>query len=285
MAYSPTLGGTNTATAFPLQFPDARISDLSLSTTIIHQLSNDGKETIVSHGTGFFWRHNGTVFLITARHVLSGRDPFDDAPMSPMGYIPTTFRVFPTAELLPDTWRRVMVQFEIDQSNETPFLQDPKFNELRTDIAAKSIAFSPDIDVKCINDAPDIFEPVMSHVGFECSILGYPQTNLGGLMTPIWRRGTFASEPLLPVDEKPMFLLDAATSPGFSGAPVFRRHIGPAPIQQPDGTINVLADRVVTTSFVGVYAGRLRHVHVGGEVPFVFYGNRIPFILSGSIAP
>lgn len=220
------------------------------------------------------------MFLITARHVLSGRDPFDNSPMSEMGYIPTTFRVFPTVELAPDTWSRVMVQFDVDQDCETPFLQDPMFDALKTDIAAKSIAFAPGLAVKCINDAPDVFEPVMSYVGFECSILGYPQANVGGLMTPIWRRGTFASEPLLPVDGKPMFLLDAATSPGFSGAPVFRRHIGPAPIQQPDGSINVLADRVVTTSFVGVYAGRLRHRHVGGEVPFVFYGNRIPFILS-----
>ena len=31
----------------------------------------------------------------------------------------------------------------------------------------------------------------------------------------------------------------------------------------------------MTTSFVGIYAGRLEHPHYGGEVPFVFYANRI----------
>lgn len=46
-----------------------------------------------------------------------------------------------------------------------------------------------------------------------------------------------------------------------------------------DGAV-FLADRVLTTSFVGVYAGRLSHSHYGGEVPFVFYANRIPIILA-----
>ena len=76
-----------------------------------------------------------------------------------------------------------------------------------------------------------------------------------------------------------MFLMDASTSPGFSGSPVFRRHIGPAPVEQPNGSLVVLAGNVLTTSFVGVYAGRLEHAFYGGEVPFVFYGNRIEQVI------
>jgi hypothetical protein len=152
---------------------------------------------------------------------------------------------------------------------------------LRTDIAALACVTDADRKVNCLNDNPKIFEEVFTHVGMECAIVGYPTNHFGNLMMPVWRRGSIASEPLLPVDDKPMFLLDAATSPGFSGAPVFRRHFGPLPQQQPDGSINILADRVMTTSFVGIYAGRLQHPHYGGEVPFVFYANRVPEMFEG----
>jgi hypothetical protein len=97
-------------------------------------------------------------------------------------------------------------------------------------------------------------------------------------MTPVWRRGTLASEPLLPVDGKPMFLVDGSTSPGFSGAPVLRRQVGPLPLRQADGSIMIKADSVLHTSLIGVYAGRLGHPHFGGEVAYAFYANRIPLI-------
>ena len=202
--------------------------------------------------------------------------------MSPMGFIPECFRFYPTVEVGPNQWSRRCVTLDFTDDGSVEWLEDPDFARLRTDIAALKVSPPEGINMKCLNDTPDNFSNLMSFVGFECSIVGFPQPKLGGLMTPIWRRGTLASEPLLPVDDKPMFLLDAATSPGFSGGPVFRRHIGPAPVASSDGSIAVNLDRVLTTSFVGVYAGRLSHSHYGGEVPFVFYGNRIPIILATS---
>jgi hypothetical protein len=277
MSHRPVLGG-NSPIGFESQFPTATISMISASATLVEQLANDGSETVVSHGSGCFWRHQGVVYLLTARHVLSGRSPFDDSILSPTGYIPQRFRVYPMLNLGSGQLARTMTNVSVP--NEHSFLQDPKFADLRTDIAALACMTDPDGVINCLNDAHEIFEDVFTHVGMECAIVGYPTNHFGNLMMPVWRRGAIASEPLLPVDDKPMFLLDASTSPGFSGAPVFRRHIGPLPQLQSDGSLNILADRVMTTSFVGIYAGRLQHPHFGGEVPYVFYANRIPAIFS-----
>lgn len=278
MAHKPVLGG-GMPVGFESQFPKATVSVVSMCTTLIEQLSNDGNDTVISHGSGCFWRHKGIAYLLTARHVLSGRSPFDNSILSDKGYIPRKIRVYPMFDIGGGDLVRASTEVEIPEDG--CWLEDPKFEELRTDIAALACWTEPDKRLHCLNDSPELFEEMFTHVGMECAIVGYPTTQFGDLMLPVWRRGSIASEPLLPVDGKPMFLLDAATSPGFSGSPVFRRHFGPLPVLEADGSISILADRVMTTSFVGIYAGRLQHPHVGGEVPFVFYGNRVPEIFSG----
>lgn len=255
-----------------------------MAVTPIELLPNDGSVEPISHGTGFFWRAGSRVFLITARHVVSGLYPFDDSLVSKMGYLPERIRIFPSRYEqqvgAAPTARLVGIELNVREDGRPMWLEDPRFQELRTDIAALELPIGETERLVCLNDNPNTFPDMFSHVGFECVVVGYPTRHFGGLMTPIWRRGTIASEPALPVDGKPMFLLDASTSPGFSGGPVFRRHIGPLPTHGPDGGIIIQPTTVVTTSFVGVYAGRLEHSHFGGEVPFVFYGNRIPEILA-----
>ena len=223
------------------------------------------------------------VILVTARHVLSGREPFEDALISPNGYIPNQIRVFPTISGDGVSWIRAITHMDLYDNDRPVWIEDPEFAELRTDIAVLPFGADSSLQVRCINDEPDLEKELFTRIGFECSIVGYPFHDMTGLMTPIWRRATIASEPYLPVDNKPMFLLDATTSPGFSGSPVFRVHIGPLPVPQPDGSIQVYIEKMVSVSFVGVYAGRLQHKHIGGEVPFVFYGNRLARILSNPI--
>jgi len=277
MAYAPVLGGAQNF-RFPIQFENSPINGTSFACTLIKQLSNDGTDTVVSHGSGCFWRHNRHVYLLTARHVLTGRSPFDDTILSTTGYVPQRITVFPTRIFL-NEWQRGSITIDIDQAQPN-WLQDPNFDELRTDIAAILLFEDENSEIRCVNDEPDIFESIYTLVGMECSVVGYPTPLFTDLMTPIWRRGSIASEPRLPLDGKPMFLLDAATSPGFSGAPVFRQHFGPLPIHR-NGELTMQLDNIRKISLVGIYAGRLRHAHVNGEVPFVFYANRIPRLFNG----
>jgi len=251
-----------------------------MATTPIELLSNDGKLCVISHATGFFWRTAGKHFLITARHVFSGTDPFTDQLISPAGFVPQVIRVHPSFETSSEAGRGSPIQVIISEATGEPrWKQDPEFDRLRTDIAAIEVDIScpPGFSLATVN-SPDNFSPLVTQAGFDCFVLGYANANFGGALTPTWRRATIASEPALPVDGKPMFLLDASTSPGFSGSPVVRRHHGPAPLRS-GGSITVHANNVVTTSFVGVYAGRLQNRHYGGELPFAFYGNRIPTIV------
>ena len=275
MVHTPILGGDPTS-SFECQFATSSISSLSMCCTLVEHLSNDGASSVVSHGSGAFWRHGDDVYLLTARHVLSGRSPFDDTVLSSLGYIPERIAVYIARQTVEHRWVRTRVDIILSEAGS--WLEDPEFSTLRTDIAALRVAGDPQQQINCMNDHADIFGELFTHVGMDCAVVGYPTTSFGGLMTPIWRRGTIASEPALPVDGKPMFLLDASTSPGFSGSPVFRRHFGPLPEQQPDGSLSIMVDSVMATKFVGIYAGRLQHPHFGGEVPFVFYGNRVPLL-------
>lgn len=279
MTHKPILGGSQPV-GFESQFANSKIDGISVCVTLIEHLANDGSDTILAHSTGCFWRENGGVYLLTARHVLSGRSPFDDSILSPDGYLPERLRVYPTVRFSNETYGRVPSELSI--SGNGGWIQDPEFEAFRTDIAA--VHFLPDDDrlIHCLNDMTDIFAGLFTHVGMDCTIVGYPSRLLGGLMLPVWRTGSIASEPLLPVDGKPMFLIDASTSKGFSGSPVFRRHFGPLPVQAEDGSLTIQGNSILTTSFVGIYAGRIENTHVGGEIPFVFNANRIDAIFAAA---
>lgn len=256
-----------------------------MAVVLVEQLANDGTDRALGHGTGFMWRSDDGLWLVTARHVLSGTNPFDGSHLSDELFEPSKINVhFGVGEST--TYGRDARILPIRDSEGLPlWADDPQFSELKTDIAALPVDIGR-ADVFCINDAPDFGEhdDLFTHVGFQCFVIGYPTLAVTGLMLPIWRSGALASDPRVPIDEKPIFLVDAATGPGFSGSPVWRMQIGPAPFHddsQPT-KIRIDVDAVLRSSFVGVYAGRLNHPHVGAQTPYVFYANRIPIILAAN---
>ena len=233
MPYTPHLGG-NAIVEFPRPLEQSEIDPRSFCCTLVEQLSNDGSDTVISHGSGCFWVHNECTYLVTARHILCGRSPFDNTLLSRRGFVPQRIAVYPMLKNGPHKLSRFRVILNLDQEEQN-WLQDPEFQRYRTDIAAVQVGGCLPSNVYCLNQF-EIFFEMFTHVGTECAVVGYPTPHFGGPMTPTWRKGAIASEPYLPVDGKPMFLLDAATSPGFSGSPVFRQHFGPLPVVQPDGS-------------------------------------------------
>ncbi len=285
MSYTPKYGGS-LAWSFPTQFPRAEISGFSLATVLIEQLANDGTRVPLSHGTGFMWRSGEDIWLITARHVLSGTNPFDGSHLRKELYEPREIRVHLTIGLnSSDRARQAYVLPLRDSKDNALWAEDPHFADLKTDIAALKISVGRQ-DIWCINDGPDFgsYDGMFTHVGFQCFVVGYPTRSVSGLMLPIWRSGAIASDPALPIDDKPIFLVDAATGPGFSGSPVWRIQIGPTAFHDDavETKIRIDSDAVLRASFVGVYAGRLDHPHVGAQTPYVFYANRIPIILAAN---
>jgi hypothetical protein len=65
-------------------------------------------------------------------------------------------------------------------------------------------------------------KPLRIRVGMEVFILGYP-FGASPPAFPVWKRGTIASEPDLARLTQGYYLVDTASRPGMSGAPVILR--------------------------------------------------------------
>jgi hypothetical protein len=95
-----------------------------------------------------------------------------------------------------------------------------------------------------------------AYTGMDCYVLGYPEGMIGPGWTPIWKRGSIATEPDYDFRNMPGFLIDTATRRGMSGSPVIVRHNG---VFNPSGAAHIAPDAVIGTvsKFVGIYSGRL----------------------------
>jgi hypothetical protein len=87
-------------------------------------------------------------------------------------------------------------------------------------------------------------------VGDDVFVLGFPRGIESSNGLPIWKRGTIASEPTVPVNELPIMLIDTATREGMSGGPVIARQTRGSK----DGKLTLLMGEV--GRFVGVYTSR-----------------------------
>jgi len=271
-----TLGNTRSVW-FPPQF-DGTVDNRSLAATPIEYYDLNGNILSNFHSSGFFYRHDQRTFLISARHALTGLDCFTDQPYSKTGFLPKKVRVYGAFSNGSSSSRRsfdLLIRTEDEVPN---WLQDPEFNDLNTDIALVEVREENHLQIHCVNDGEDI--PLIANVGFECFVVGYPNKNYFQPHLPIWRRGALGYEPTMPVHDRPMFLVDATTSEGLSGAAIYQRWHGPAPLRESDGSISIKLESIVTTTLIGVYGGRLANANQLGEVGYGWYANRIPMIIS-----
>jgi hypothetical protein len=85
----------------------------------------------------------------------------------------------------------------------------------------------------------------------DCFILGFPEGMIGAANTPIWKRGSIASEPY----QQHPYLVDSATRKGMSGAPVIARHTGIFGMKRETLDGSELIGTV--EKFVAIYSGRI----------------------------
>lgn len=209
--------------------------------------------------TGFFWRHENIPYLVTNRHCVTGRDEFN-CPIGSTGRIPTHLQVY-----FPQEQEKIGTDAHIYKSCaiEVALYDDgqPTWFEHATgktiDIAAIALDQPYPVKVHCVNDREQI-KDWMIEAGSDCFIVGYPEGLGGPEGTPIWKRGSIASEPELDYKETPCFLCDSATRPGLSGSPVFGKAVGQF---GPEGRrLEVSVSRPQFFGywpiFLGIYSGR-----------------------------
>lgn len=250
-------------------FSGSAFNALSFCCTPIELLANDGSDSVISTATGFFWQINDQPYLITNWHVISGRNPFT-GDLNSSGYIPTRLKFYGLS--VSTNGKEINFSrraWALDWNDELSkkFEKPPNFHDQAIDIWAipiqKECVFGRDASrtgfngsefISCfVNDYKG--DNITTNVSDDCFILGYPLTNYDGLMPPIWKRGSIASETPLGIDGRPIFLVDAATTPGMSGSPIFRKITTLTAKNVNDDLIQEFS----SFKLIGVYAGRLEN--------------------------
>ena len=263
----------------------------TLCTTPIELLSKDGEERVISSATGFFWLHNGQAYLVTNWHVVSGRDPFTGQISSPTGYTPSQFNFYGTSIEVKDgkvAIERKRIRITLGPHAEEVLDKPPLVaggpvdlwamqvpNELLFGLDPTRTGFKGAETVTCfINE--NAFQRILTQAGDECVILGYPLRNYAGGMFPIWKSGSIASEVGFGVDGRPMFLIDAATTPGMSGSPILRRV---STITASNTELGALQE-FHALEFIVVYAGRLQSADLAAtNLGYGWYQVLIPDVV------
>jgi Trypsin-like peptidase domain len=242
-------------------------------------------KTHFAHGTGFILKHTHAFHLVTAWHNLSGQNPLTGRHLNDGGRVPNTIRIMPctfTEKGDQTEIRRHPIEVSLYEHFDQPFWwQHKDFVTNRADIAILRLP-TTDLVYRHVNQYQ--FEPLFTHIGADLLIAGYPYSSYEGLLLPIWKRGSLASEPGFGWQNRPAFLIDAASRPGMSGSPVFRRVFGPAASPDGQGGYTIKGDNVMTSEFLGVYADHLTAQDANVTIGYAWYGALIDEILADPAA-
>ena len=223
-----------------------KLDPYSLTTVPVEQYAN-GKR--LKSATAFVWKNNDRHFLVTNWHVITGRDAITGKLECPVR--PDVLRAHFNPRV-PDFWKHARDLELYGSDGNQLWYAHPDFESKRVDLAViplDAVVDEPEIDLHPINALKSI--DLAAIIGMDVFILGYPfGFSLPGF--PIWKRGSIASEPNLVHLGDPYLLVDTASRPGMSGAPVIRRSWGTHSIEGGGTSSNSTPQ----SKFIGVYSGR-----------------------------
>jgi hypothetical protein len=248
-------------------FAGASLNGLSLCCTPIELHRNDGADGVPFTASGFFWLRNGQPHLVTNWHVVSGRNLFTDK-LGPTGFIPQKISFYGldiSAQGSDLRFQRTRYTIQFNQDLQDVLEKPPLIDGQPVDVWAAPIApgvvFGKDSERKGFVGAAEtscfvnehLGKPIVTRAGDDCFILGYPLNNSAGLRSPIWKRGSIASDTNIGVDGRPIFFVDAAVTRGMSGSPIFRRAVT---VVAHNRDIDAIQE-YTHFEFIGIYAGHL----------------------------
>lgn len=228
--------------------------------------------------SGFFWKHDQKVFLITNWHCVTGVNPDTNKLL---GMAPThfdiAFKFMVTSNPNAMPVRAAEVQIELFDSEEKPvWLEHPEGQSVDVVAVPMNIPVPDQCAIFCLNEHK-FQTDWYPGIGDDCFVVGYPEGISGPHLTPIWKRGSVATIPHFDVGEQPLFLLDTIGNHGLSGSPVIGKGQGiykrtPGPLQGNDLIGN-------WQNFAGVYSGRMSNEGIGSQLGRVWRASVIDEIL------
>lgn len=202
-------------------------------------------ETRISTGTGFFVERGGSTYLVSNLHNFTGRDTFTGEHLS---------------KTLAEPNRVGFLGYPNGDINESKPVSAPLIGRNGEELFRRNTNHGCPVDIGVlplgdfakytfpINRCPQ--HKLKPTVSSEIFVLGYP-AGLGNHITPIWKSGTVATEPEIPYENMPTFLIDSATVKGMSGSPVILRS---RILHHPKGIIEQTEN---FQRLLGVYSGRI----------------------------
>jgi hypothetical protein len=194
-----------------------KIDAFSLVTVPIEVRAN-GKT--MGNATGFIWKRGAQHYLITNWHVVSGRNAQTGEQEAPVQ--PEELRVLFNLRI--QDFGKQQYDIAIRDEDGRPRWFTHPVRQRGSDVVAIPLPMSGDdpiINMYPINVLRSEADLAV-RVGMDVFILGYP---FGSPPPgyPVWKRGSIASEPDLTRIGTGYMLVDTASRPGMSGAPVIRR--------------------------------------------------------------
>ena len=200
------------------------IDPLSFCVTPVSMLHGD---TVLSEATGFFWSGlldgRPALWLVSNWHVFCGRHiHFPHAALSKDGAIPNRIK-FQVLKLKPNNVVEIHHQFaDLYRPDRIAIWYQ---NPLKSNVDVGVLGLGPGLTEFAVGGINERARHDMKiEIGDDVFVLGYPLGFAHFMSTPIWKRGSIASEPHAETPEsKNRIVIDATTRSGMSGAPVILR--------------------------------------------------------------
>jgi hypothetical protein len=221
-----------------------RIDAYSLAAIPVEQFFRD---TPLGQATAFVWERYGKTYLITNWHVVTCRNSETGACIAAHAAEPDRLRVI--LHSLSKGTDTSSIEIPLRDEDGRPLWLWHAVHGRRVDVVALPVHLPEGWGIP-INKLSK--EALSVQIGMDVFVLGYPF----GAPTPslpVWKRGSIASEPQLVRLADLFHLVDTASRPGMSGAPVVLRSYG-ARLTESGTSIKTEPG----TRFFGVYSGRLK---------------------------
>lgn len=245
------------------------------SGTVVPLELYDGSERL-GLASAFFWREPSGLFLVSAWHCFSGREPHSGQSTDKKNYrVPDRVAFSCLAD---DGSGRATAPLQLPLSRDGVALWRMHPSGQKIDVAVLPVEALPrGAIIDAINDptADGVvpLERLVVRAGCDAFVLGYPLELQPTGVVPVWKRGSVATEPALDADGLPQVWIDATSRPGMSGAPVFVQGYVAKPVH---GMIPYRP----RLAFLGVYSGRpiarmSRHQRLQPELGVVWKAHTI----------
>lgn len=238
--------------------PNNRVINIDPCSTYSVRLELLSSNRQLAMATGFIIIHKMTPFLITNWHVLSGINPETNQVLSQNGSVPDTIRVHHHHSSRLGIW--IAKTYSLyDNKGNAKWIEHSEGKSI--DVAVLPLVpMDKDVIVYSF-DLSMADEDAIPVPGMPVFIIGFPFGMSTAGVLPIWKTGHIASDPDINYEGKPIFLIDATTRGGMSGAPVILRLMGG--YKTKSGKL-ILSGGV--TKFLGIYSGRIHEYAEIGKV-------------------